>query len=247
MTQTTLGLDIGGTGIKGALVDLSTGTFVSERHRITTPQPATPQAIAETIQKIVAHFNYKGKIGCGFPSALINGVAQTANNIHPSWIGQNVAQLFSDFLGMPTSLINDADAAGLAEAHYGAAKGVKGTVLLLTIGTGMGSAIINDGRLVRNVELGSVYMSGQVQIAEKYISNKVRKEEELDWEAFGQRLDQYICYINTLLYPERIVLGGGVSKKINHYIDFLSLKDKIVPATLKNHAGIIGAALSAVQ
>lgn len=237
-----LGIDIGGSGIKGAIVNTETGELVSERHRIPTPKPSTPQAVAETVSKLVTELEWNGPIGCGFPAAIQHGVSMTASNISKKWIGVNVENLLSQTLGMPVAVVNDADAAGLAEVRFGGGKGRKGLILLLTIGTGIGSALITDGNLVPNSELGHLHFKGD--IAEKYCSDLARKEADLNWKQFGKRFDQYLHHVNRLFYPDLIVLGGGASKKFDKFDDHLSVSVPVVPAQLLNLAGIIGAALA---
>lgn len=238
-----LGIDVGGSGIKGNIVDLKTGEILAERHRIDTPQPATPKAVAKTVGKLVKHFDWKGPIGCGFPAASQNGVAKTAANIDKSWIGENIEKLFAEETGCPVKVVNDADAAGLAEAIFGAGKGKSGVTMLLTVGTGIGSAIINNGVLVPNTELGHLHFKGD--IAEKYCSDAARKRHDLSWEDWGKRFNKYLHHINRLFYPDRIIVGGGASKRFHKFDDQLDAPVKVMPATLLNNAGIIGAALAA--
>ncbi|MEM6800890.1 MAG: ROK family protein [Bacteroidota bacterium] len=238
-----LGIDVGGSGIKGNIVDLDTGKVLSERHRIETPKPATPKAVAKTVGKLVKHFDWKGPIGCGFPAAMQNGIAMTASNIDKSWIGANAEKLFSEETSCPVKIVNDADAAGLAEAIFGAGKGKAGVTMLLTVGTGIGSAIINDGNLVPNTELGHLLFKGD--IAEKYCSDAARKRDDLNWEQWGKRFNKYLHHINRLFYPDRIIIGGGASKRFAKFAEELDVSVKVIPATLLNNAGIIGAALAA--
>jgi len=236
-----LGIDVGGSGIKGAIVDVESGVLVTERHRIETPQPATPQSIAETIKKIADHFNYQGKIGCGFPSVIKNGVIKTASNIDQSNVGVNANELFSKITGREVTVVNDADAAGFAEVTFGAGKNLKGLVLIITIGTGIGSALFIDGKLVPNTEFGHIYMHNG-KVAEKYTSDAVRKKEDLKWKEWGKRFNKYLKYMDFLLNPQLIILGGGASKKMEKFQDQLTLETPVKPANLLNEAGIIGAA-----
>lgn len=240
-----LGIDIGGSGIKGNIVDLKTGKVLAERHRIETPKPATPKAVAKTVAKLVKHFDWKGPIGCGFPAAMQNGVAMTASNIDKSWIGTNAEKLFEEETSCPVRMVNDADAAGLAEAIWGAGKGKSGVTMLLTVGTGIGSAIINNGTLVPNTELGHLLFKGD--IAEKYCSDAARKRDDLNWEQWGKRFNKYLHHINRLFYPDRIIIGGGASKRFAKFEDEIDVSVKVIPATLLNNAGIIGAALAAKE
>ncbi len=239
-----LGVDIGGTGMKAAIVDTKTGELKSGRRRIPTPQPADMENMAGVMRQLVDHFEWKGKVGCGFPAAMRRGVALTASNIDRNWIGQNVEDLFKSATGLKFKVVNDADAAGLAEVKFGAGKGRKGLSLLLTIGTGIGSALIVDGKLIPNTELGHLLLHGD--IAERYASNAARKNEELGWVRWGGRLNEYLRHVEKLFYPDLIILGGGISKRFDDFQHLLHTETKVVPAKLKNHAGIIGAALSAV-
>lgn len=244
MAKEILGIDVGGSGIKGAIVNVETGELVTERHRIETPQPATPRAIAETIKKIADHFNYNGKIGCGFPAVIKNGVIKTASNIDKSNIDVDADKLFSEITGRETSVVNDADAAGMAEIAFGDGKDVKGVVLVITIGTGIGSALFTDGKLVPNTEFGHIYMENG-KVAEKYTSDAVRKKEDLSWKKWGKRFNKYLTYMDFLLNPKLIILGGGASKKMEKFNEQIKISTPVKPAKLLNEAGIIGAAVNA--
>ncbi len=239
-----LGIDVGGSGIKGTIVNTKTGDFISERHRVETPQPATPEIIAETIHLIVKHFNWKGKVGCGFPSVIQNGVIRTAANIDKSCIGVNANELFSKITGCSIKVYNDADAAGFAELKFGKVKNFKGLALFLTIGTGIGSALFYEGKLIPNTEFGHIYMNNKLE-AEHFTSDAIRKKEDLNWKVWGKRFNQFLEYLETLLYPELIILGGGASKKFEKFSPEITIKTPIEPAQLLNNAGIIGAALLA--
>ncbi|GMV80691.1 MAG: polyphosphate glucokinase [Planctomycetota bacterium] len=238
-----LGIDIGGTGIKGAPVDLGKGVLTAERHRIPTPQPATPKAVASTVAEIVKHFNWKGPVGCTFPAVVKDGVVHSAANVDKSWIGTNGRDLIEKATGCPTELVNDADAAGIAEVVFGAGKGVPGTVLLLTLGTGIGSALFLDGKLVPNTELGHVFFKGLD--AEKYCAESIREGEELSWKKWGKRVDRYLRHIEFIIAPDLLIIGGGVSKKSDKYFRYFNTKCQVVPAKMLNEAGIIGGALVA--
>ena len=240
--EVVLGVDIGGTGIKGALVDITTGKLVSERFRLETPQPSFPDAVAKTFQKLVKHFKWKDRIGCGFPAIMKKGTAHSAANIHKDWKNTNVERLLSKASNCPVCVINDADAAGVAEMHFGLGKGVSGSVILITIGTGLGSALFLDGTLVPNSELGHLYLKGQDAIAEHYASNSARKREGLSWTEWGQRFNEYLNHLELLFSPDLIILGGGACKKFDKFSDQLILDTKVVPATLQNNAGIVGGA-----
>jgi len=238
-----LGVDIGGSGIKGAPVDIKTGKLLADRHRIPTPKPATPKAVAKTLKKLVNHFNWNGKIGCGFPAAIQHDVVRTASNIDNEWIGINAAQLFSETTNCPVMIINDADAAGLAEETFGAGRNIKGVVLIVTVGTGIGSALFIDGKLVPNTEFGHVFLNGK--IAEHFASDATRKNEDLSWSEWAKRFNMYLNHMENLLWPERIIIGGGASKKRHKFFHEINVKADLVEATLLNNAGIIGAALAA--
>lgn len=240
-----LGIDVGGSGIKGALVNVKKGELITERHRIPTPSPSTPEAVANTIKDIVKHFNYKGKIGCGFPAPIIDGVAMNAANIDKSWKGTNAEKVISKITGCKTKVYNDADAAGLAEATWGAGKNAKGTVLVITIGTGLGSALISDGKLIPNSELGHLPYGDTIY--EKYAADSIRKKEDLSLKEWAGRFDEYLHLVNKLINPKLIILGGGLSKKFDSFGDHFTVKTKVVPAMLRNHAGIIGAAYAVSQ
>lgn len=238
-----LGIDVGGTGIKMAIIDVATGELLTERIKMLTPKPATPEAVIDVIKQIIAQLNYEGPIGCGFPSIVQNGVVKTAANIDDSWIGVNIEALLSEATGFPVKAINDADAAGIAEMRFGAGKGKDGSVLLVTIGTGLGSALFVDQKIVPNSELGHLYLKGVV--AEKYASNAVRKNEELSWKEWGKRLNEYLVHLERVICPEMILLGGGVSKKFEKFAPHLNTQVTVLPAESQNEAGVIGAAVYA--
>ncbi len=235
-----LGIDIGGSGIKGAIVDTVTGEMLTERHRIETPKPATPIQVAETIKKLVDFFEWKGQIGCGFPAVIQHGVVRTASNIDKSWIGVNAKELFKEYTGNDYQIVNDADAAGLAEMNFGAGKDKLGVVVVITVGTGIGSSIFTDGVLLPNTEFGHIIVKEQV--GEKYASDATRKKEELKWDKWGKRFNEYLERIEFLLWPDVIIVGGGASKKFEKFSKELKTKAEIMPALLENNAGIVGAA-----
>jgi len=237
-----LGIDIGGTGIKGAPVDTETGQLTGERHRILTPKPATPDAVIDTAAQIVKHFNWNGPIGCGFPAVIKHGVVHTASNVAPEWIGVNAQSLMEQATGQKPAFLNDADAAGLAEMHFGAGKGHEGVVLLVTLGTGIGTAMFVNQQLVPNTELGHIEVRGKD--GEERAAERVRIEKELSWEKWATRVDEYLTAIESLLWPDLIIIGGGASKKHERFFPHLTIKTEIVPAELRNEAGIIGAALA---
>ena len=238
-----LGIDIGGTGIKGAPVETDTGVLLLERFRLPTPEGAKPDPIAAVIKEIAAQFGWYAQIGCGFPAVIRNGVAESAANINSRWIGTNVAQLFSEVTQCPVNVINDADAAGLAEVTFGAGRGVKGVILMITIGTGLGSGLFIDGKLVPNTELGHIEVD--CDDAETLASDEVRKEQDLSWKKWAKRLDKYLNSLEKLFSPDLMILGGGVVKKQDQFLPLITAHTRIVPAALGNDAGIVGAALAA--
>ena len=239
-----LGIDFGGSGIKGAIVDTKTGELVTERHRIETPQPATPDAVAEVMAQLTHHFNWKGKVGVGVPAVVKNGVMLTAANIDKSWIGQEVNKQLSDKTGCEVECVNDADAAGIAEIHFGAGAKEKGMVFLLTVGTGIGTVIFIDKHLVPNLELGHLEFNGKT--IERYSADSVRKRKNLSWEEWGKRFNKVLDYYDKMFNPNLFIIGGGVSKKMDKFEDCVKLDTPVVPAEMQNNAGIIGAALNLV-
>ncbi len=246
MEGQAFGIDFGGTGIKGAPVDLETGDFAEERFRVTTPQPATPAAVAEVLAELLTHFpGSTGPVGVTVPGVVRRGVVRSAANIDPGWIGTDADRLLSDRTGREVHVVNDADAAGLAEVSYGAARGRRGLVIVTTLGTGIGSALIHDGVLVPNSELGHLEIDGHD--AESRAANSARNAEELSWEAWAVRLTRYYRVVERLLSPDLFVVGGGVSKESAEFLPLLDLETPIVPATLLNRAGVVGAALHATR
>lgn len=242
-----LGIDIGGSGIKGAPVDVKTGKVIEARYRIPTPSPGTPDQVIEVICRIVEHFNWQGKIGVGFPGVVRRGVVETAANVSKEWIGQDLANLISDATGCKAVVLNDADAAGLAEMRFGEGKKYDdGYALFLTIGTGIGSAFFNHGQLWPNSELGHLQVRGKD--AEHRAGDGVRQELDLSWKVWGKRLKEALQIYDFLFNPDVIILGGGVSKKFDLYGKYLKdINAQVIPAKLQNQAGIIGAALAAEE
>ncbi|MBT3714506.1 MAG: ROK family protein [Anaerolineae bacterium] len=218
------------------------GEMLRERYRIPTPQPAKPKAVAKTVAEIAKYFEWEGPIGCGFPSVVQQGVTRTAANVHTSWIGTDAAKLFSEVTGCPVNAINDADAAGLAEMTFGAGQNRMGVVLLVTIGTGLGTSIFTNGILLPNTELGHIEID--CEEAELMASDAIRKQENLSWKKWGKRLDIYLDHLEKLVWPDLIILGGGVSKKHEKFMPYLNVQAEIVIAETFNQAGIIGAALA---
>lgn len=238
-----LGIDVGGSGIKGAIVDTHKGELITDRYRIPTPKPATPPAVIETIEAIINKFEWKGAVGCGFPAAIKNEIIKTASNIDNSWIGVNASAQIEKETGCPTHLVNDVDAAGYAEAEFGAGQNRYGTIVMAAFGTGIGTAVFHNQQLVPNTELGHIPMHGGV--AEDYAANSIRKKEDLSWKEWGGRVNEYLQLIQFLFWPDIIIIGGGVSKKFKKFKKYLDLDTEFVPAESRNHAGIIGAALAA--
>ncbi len=243
--MTVLGIDIGGTGIKGAPVDVEKGELLSERFRVLTPQPATVDDVAECVAQIVKHFSWKGRIGCGFPSAIKHGMIMTAANIDDSWIGVNAKTVFELHTGCKAHIINDADAAGWAEIHFGAGRGVQGVVICVTVGTGIGTAIFSNGVLLPNTELGHLMVRGKE--AEHRASDRVRREKELSWKKWAKRFNEYLTYLEKLFWPDMIIIGGGLSKDFVKFASHLTIQAPVVAAEMLNEAGIIGAALSTLH
>ena len=239
-----LGIDIGGTGIKSAIVETTTGKLLSERIRVLTPKPATPEAIGKTLKEVVIRHQWLGPIGIGFPAAIQHGIARTAANVDQSFINFPIAECFSEHTGCPVYIANDADAAGLAEMRFGAGKNNPGVVLIVTIGTGLGTALFGNGHLLPNTELGHVLLGNGVE-AERYASEAVRVMKDLKWKEWGARLNLYLTTMESLLWPDLIVLGGGVSDKLYKFSPMITTKAQVVAASFLNQAGIVGAALFA--
>ena len=240
-----LGIDFGGSGIKGAPVDLDTGTLARERHRIDTPDPATPEAVAEVIARIVDFFEWTGPIGCTVPARVEHGLVRTASNIHESWIDTHVENVIGAETGLPVHAVNDADAAGLASMAFGAGKNRNDFVFFITVGTGIGTAMFIEQVLVPNCELGHLPMHGG--IAEDYASDRIRKEQNLTWEEWAGRFQEYLKLVEFLFAPDLIIIGGGVSRphKADEYLEHLDTNAELMVAHLENEAGLIGAAWSA--
>ena len=239
-----VGIDFGGTGIKGAPVDLSAGDFAAERERIPTPDPSTPDAVAAVMVDLLGHFpDAGGPVGVTVPGVVRHGVVHSAANIDQAWIGTDADALFTKATGRDVHVVNDADAAGLAEVRYGAAKGRNGLVIVTTLGTGIGSALVYDGVLVPSSELGHLEIDGHV--AEKRAANSAREADDLSWEKWAKRLTKYYQTLEKLFSPELFVIGGGISKKSEHFLPLIDIDTEVVPATLLNKAGVVGAALYA--
>ncbi len=240
-----LGLDVGGSGIKGAIIDVTTGALVTPRNRIPTPVGAHPSAVATTVTHIVRHFNWDGPVGCGFPAVIKAGVVHTAANIASSWVGIDANHLLTEAIGHPVLVLNDADAAGIAEMRFGAGRGHTGLVLMITIGTGLGTALFMNGQLIPNTELGHIEIRGKD--AEQRASEAVRDAKHLNWSEWAKRFDEYLHRVSALLWPDLIILGGGGSRSYEKFAHHLTVGVEVVPAQLRNEAGMIGAALAVAE
>jgi polyphosphate glucokinase len=239
-----LGIDIGGTGIKGAPVDLATGKLLADRKKIATPHPATPDAVTEVVKEVAQSFGWTGVTGATFPGVVISGTIRSAANVDKSWIGTDAAAQFGKAIGTDVVVLNDADAAGIAEMTFGAGVGVKGSVLMLTFGTGVGSALFTDGVLVRNTEFGHIEIRGKD--AEKRASEHAKVTHDWGWKDWTERVSEYLQRVEALLSPNLIIIGGGISKECGTWLPMLTgVQAKLVPATLHNDAGIVGAAMAA--
>lgn len=238
-----LGIDIGGTGIKAAPVDVAQGKLAAERTKLDTPHPAKPDEVADVVRKLVQGFSWTGQAGITFPGVVAGGTVRTAANLDEAWIGMDAHELFGKATGLAVTVLNDADAAGLAELKFGAGKGQQGTVLMLTLGTGIGSALFIDGALVPNTEFGHIEVHGKD--AEKRASEHAREEGGLSWGKWAGRVDEYLLHMEALLSPDLIILGGGISKKSEKFLPRLTgLRARVVPAAMLNDAGIVGAAMA---
>lgn len=247
MASTTthgFGIDIGGSGIKGAPVDLEQGAFAAERVRIDTPDESTPENVIDVVLEVLGEFDWSGPFGCTFPGVVRRGVIGSAANVDDAWIGVDLAKELTERTGQPVAVVNDADAAGVAEVQFGAAVGVGGLVILTTLGTGIGSAFVYDGVLQPNSELGHIYLENGKE-AETWAAASVREEHDLPWEKWAERLQVYYTHVEAIFSPDLFVVGGGVSRKADRFLPLLDLTTPIVPAALRNDGGIIGAALLA--
>ncbi len=243
MSSRGFGIDIGGSGMKAAVVDLDTGALASERIRIPTPRPATPSAMAEVAAELVRRHGWSEPLGVGFPGIVHHGVVHSAANVDAGWVGVDADRLFSDACGLDVAMVNDADAAGLAEVRWGAARDVAGVVLVLTFGTGIGSALFVDGMLVPNTELGHLELDGRN--AESHAAASARERENLGWTEWARRVQRYLRHVELLFSPDLIVVGGGASKAADRWLPKISIATPIVAAAMANNAGIVGAALVA--
>jgi polyphosphate glucokinase len=240
-----MGVDIGGTGIKGAPVDIDKGELAGERFRILTPKPATPKAVADVVAQVVEHFDWKGPVGATFPAVVKDGNTLSAANVDKEWIGANADEIFTQRLGNDVTVLNDADAAGLAEMRFGAGRDRKGLVIMVTLGTGIGCGMFLDGKLVPNAELGHIEIDGKD--AETQAADSVRVRKELSWKKYAPRVEAYIRKLDALMWPDLIILGGGASKKADKFLPLIKVRPEVVAAQLLNEAGIVGAALAAAD
>jgi polyphosphate glucokinase len=242
-SEIALGVDIGGTGMKAAPVRVTDGATVAERHRIPTPRPATPAAVAAVVGQLADHFAWSGPVGVALPSVVRHGIVRSAANIDPSWIDTDAARLFADVLGRPVTVLNDADAAGVAEMAHGAGRGHRGVVVMLTFGTGIGSAVFVDGHLVPNTELGHLEFRGDS--IERWAAASARERDGLDWREWAGRVDDVLDVVGRLLSPDLVILGGGVSRTPEQWVPHLVTDCEVVVAHSANSAGIVGAAMAA--
>ncbi|MEI6254761.1 MAG: ROK family protein [Mycobacteriaceae bacterium] len=249
MTSTArqaLGVDVGGSGVKGAIVDLDTGQLVGERFRIETPQPATPEAVTQAVAEVVRHFSWTGPLGVTYPGVVVDGVVHTAANVDQSWIGRNAAEAYSQALGgLPVTVLNDADAAGLAEQRYGAGRNRDGVVVLLTFGTGIGSAVIHHGMLLPNTEFGHIEVGGKE--AEQRAASSVMERKGWSYRRWTKQVTRVLVAVENAIWPELIIAGGGISRKADKWIPLLKNRTPVVAAQLLNTAGIVGAAMAAAE
>ncbi|MGA8254096.1 MAG: ROK family protein [Mycobacterium sp.] len=237
------GIDVGGSGIKGGIVDLDTGQLIGDRIKLLTPQPATPPAVAKTIAEVVNGFGWTGPLGVTYPGVVTHGVVQTAANVDKAWIGTNARDVISSELnGQDVTVLNDADAAGLAEERYGAGKGNSGLVVLLTFGTGIGSAVIHNGTLMPNTEFGHLEVGGKE--AEQLAASSVKERNDWSYEKWAKQVTRVLIAIETVMWPDLFIAGGGISRKADKWLPLLENRTPVVAAALQNTAGIVGAAMA---
>jgi polyphosphate glucokinase len=240
-----LGIDVGGSGIKGAPINVDKGELAVERYRLPTPNPSKPEDVAKVVAELVRHFQWQGPIGCTFPSVIKEGIVYTAANVDPDWLGCNGQALLQQHTGCPVLLLNDADAAGIAEMEFGAGRGHKGVVIMVTLGTGIGTALFVNGHLLPNTELGHLEIRGKD--AETRATDRARKERDLSWKKWAVYVNEYLERMEALFWPDLFIIGGGVSKKHDKFLPLLQLRTEVVPAQMLNEAGIIGAARAALE
>jgi len=244
--MTLLGIDIGGSGMKGALVDTITGELLTERYRIPTPKSRKPEEMAKVFAEIVNFFEYQGPIGCGFPTIIKNGTCKAYGNLNKKWLGVNAEELFSDYTGLPVTVINDADAAGYATMNYGVGKGKQGLVVMITIGTGLGSGAFLNGELIPNFELGQIPYKEHKKF-ELYAAASIKEKENLSYKKWGKRFNKFLEYVDLIVSPDLIILGGGTSKDFDEFKAHIKIDTPVIAAELENYAGIIGAATAALK
>tara|TARA_R110002051_G_scaffold161407_1_gene233013 strand:- start:2487 stop:3236 length:750 start_codon:yes stop_codon:yes gene_type:complete len=244
--MTLLGIDIGGSGIKGALVNTVTGELLTERYRIPTPKSRNPEEMAEVFSQIVKYFDYQGPIGCGFPTIIKNGTCKAYGNLSKKWLGVNAEALFSDYTGLPVTVINDADAAGYATMNYGIGRGKQGLVVMITIGTGLGSGAFLNGELIPNFELGQIPYKEHKKF-ELYAAASIKEKENLSYKKWGKRFNKFLEYVDLIISPDLIILGGGTSKDFDEFKEYIKIDTPVIAAELQNYAGIIGAATAALK
>lgn len=242
--STAFGIDIGGSGMKAAPVDVDTGKLLDSRLRISTPKPGTPNQVSEVVQELVTSFGWTGPVGCAFPAPITGGSVKWVAHLDDSWAGVDIAGTMSDRIGAPVTIINDADAAGTAEMSHGAGVGRLGTVCFTAFGTGIGSSMFVDGSLVPNTEFGHLYLDGQVDDIETWTSAKARKREDLDWPTWVGRVQRYLEHLEKIISPGLFILGGGISKQFDKWGPLLELDTEVLPAQMRNNAGIVGAAMA---
>ncbi|MBM1106214.1 ROK family protein [Aurantibacter crassamenti] len=241
-----LGIDIGGSGMKGALVDSETGKMLTERHRIPTPPSRKPKEMAKVVAEIVKHFDHKGPVGVGFPTVIKNGICMSPGNLHKKWLDVNVKELFSTATGLDVTVVNDADAAGFATVNYGIGKGKQGLVLMITIGTGLGSGAFFNGELIPNFELGQIPYKKHKKI-ELWAADSAKTRDGLTYKQWGKRFNKFLKYVELIISPDLIILGGGISKNFKEFKEYITIDTTVVPAELRNSAGIVGAAAAAIH
>ena len=245
-TNRGFGIDVGGSGVKGGIVDLDTGQLIGDRFKLPTPQPSTPDAVAATIAKVVEHFDWTGPLGVTYPGVITHGVVRTAANVDKTWIGTDVNDVYSRALGgRPVTVLNDADAAGLAEQRFGAGKDIDGVIALLTFGTGIGSAVIHHGLLLPNTEFGHIEVGGKE--AEHRAASSVKENKDWSYERWTQEVTKVLVAVENAIWPDLIIVGGGISRKADKWVPLLKNRTPVVAAALQNSAGIVGAAMAAVD
>lgn len=244
--STAFGIDIGGSGMKAAPVDLSTGALADKRYRLPTPKPGTPDQVCDVVQELVTSFGWNGPVGCAFPAPITNGTVKWVAHLDDSWAGVNIAGTMSNRIGAPVTIINDADAAGIAEMSHGAGAGRLGTVCFTAFGTGIGSSVFVNGNLVPNTEFGHLYLAGHDNDVEVWTAAKVRKRENLDWPTWVGRVREYLEHLERIISPGLFILGGGISKDFDQWGPLLGIDTEVVVAQMRNNAGIVGAAMATV-